>query len=96
MIVHELATNAAKYGALSNPDGELAVRWALEAGDLVLEWREVGGPRVSPPTRRGFGTRLVERGVQQDLGGASVMAFESDGLRCSIRFPMAAAAAQVA
>ena len=71
--MHELGTNAVKYGALSVEHGGLIVRWRIDptgAGDqLVLEWREEGGPPAAPPTRLGFGSRLIERGL---IGGGGV------------------------
>jgi PAS domain S-box-containing protein len=94
MVFHELATNAAKYGALSVPVGHLDVKWdAVRSGDLtmfVLEWRESGGPPVSPPTRKGFGSRLVTTSVEQDLGGSVVLEFAATGLVCRIEAPLKA------
>ena len=77
MALHELATNAAKYGALSIPGGRATVRWRIEAassrGDvLAFEWRERGGPPVSPPPeRRGYGSILIEQILVYDLGGSA-------------------------
>jgi PAS domain S-box-containing protein len=101
MAMHELATNAAKHGALSVPTGRVAVDWRVEPppggttdasdGTLLLEWSEHGGPPVSgPPTRRGFGSRLIERGlpVQLGRGGAVSLEFAPPGLRCRIRAPL--------
>ncbi len=87
MGAHELATNAVKYGALSNEAGCVSVRWALEGGTLSLDWREVGGPRVTPPATRGFGSRLLERGLAQELGGKVVLDFQPAGLACRIEAP---------
>lgn len=85
MVMHELATNAAKYGALSAPDGKLAVTWSCtqEGGKrhLRLEWHESDGPTVTPPVRKGFGSKLVERSIVQDLGGSAQIAFDPSGLR---------------
>jgi PAS domain S-box-containing protein len=94
MALHELCTNAVKYGALSNESGRVAVEWEKSAkpGSLRLEWREHGGPPVTPPTRRGFGSRLVERTVTQDLDGEISLDFQSDGLRCLIEANLPAAA----
>ena len=91
MVLHELATNAAKYGALSRPDGRVDVSWRRSTGagggDLLVEWRESGGPQVAaPPTRTGFGTRLVARTVRQ-LGGEAALDWAADGLRCSFVIP---------
>ena len=103
MAVRELATNAAKHGALSIPAGRVEVGWRVEpavrapagagaAGKtLVLEWAEHGGPPVSgPPARRGFGSRLIERGLPAQLGrgGAVALEFAPAGLRCRIRAPL--------
>jgi len=93
MIFHELTTNAAKYGALSTAAGRLNVRWArLDVGGqaplLALEWRETGGPLVSPPTRSGFGSRLVKASVEQDLGGSLALEFNPTGLVCRIEAPL--------
>jgi two-component sensor histidine kinase len=86
LIFHELATNAAKYGAFSAPEGRIRIGWSL-VGDgavrgLELVWREHGGPKVRPRSRRGFGSRLIER----SLGGAgeSVLEFAEDGLICRV------------
>ena len=83
LVVHELATNAAKYGALSNSLGKLLIHWSLFDAQLKLEWRESGGPSVSPPTHRGFGTRLLSNSLDQ-FGGSVEMAFETSGLVCKI------------
>ena len=94
MGVHELATNAVKYGALSNEDGQVAIRWRLdpeaEPARLILEWREQGGPAVEPPKSRGVGTRLLERGQAGELGGEVKLSFEPDGLRCRVSAPFLA------
>ncbi len=84
MCLHELATNASKYGALSNQQGRVSVRWRVDDGQLVLRWEESGGPVVSPPTRRGFGTRLIERVLGSDLNGRASIAFEPSGVICEI------------
>ena len=85
MIVHELTTNAIKYGALSNADGQVSIDWDVSAAaDLRLVWAERGGPTVSPPASRGFGTRLVERGIASDRQSKVSMQFLPEGLRCEI------------
>jgi two-component sensor histidine kinase len=85
LAVHELESNAIKYGALSNGAGAVAVAWQVEhrgGGDcLVLTWEESGGPPVSPPTRTGFGTRLISRAIGQRLDGAAATQFLPEGLR---------------
>lgn len=84
MAVHELGTNAAKYGALSVEGGRVRIAWAIEDERLRLAWEESGGPPVSPPSRQGFGSRLIERGLEMDLGGRASLRFEPAGLRCEI------------
>lgn len=85
MAIHELATNSMKYGALSTAGGEVTVRWALEPleGDqcLRLYWTEAGGPRVAPPERRGFGSRLIEQVLADDFGGKVSLCYAPEGLR---------------
>ncbi|MDB5440251.1 MAG: histidine kinase [Caulobacteraceae bacterium] len=90
MAIHELATNAAKYGALSTARGRVEVRWTVKRKELRLDWRERGGPMVSPPQRRGFGSRLLERGLAGELSGEVSMHYEPEGLRCTMRLPMTA------
>ena len=90
LILHELATNAAKYGSLSVDGGHVDVAWSVstdganERPKLTFEWREVGGPPVTPPTRRSFGTRLIEMGLSGSTEGASALIYDPDGLRCRI------------
>jgi hypothetical protein len=86
MALQELATNAVKYGALSNADGEVHIAWSVRhagsEGRLHLSWTESGGPTVEPPKRRGFGTRLIERSLAQDLDGdARLDPFHDGGRR---------------
>jgi two-component sensor histidine kinase len=92
MVLHELVTNAAKYGALTDGRGRVQVSWSAERVDgepwLSLRWIETGGPAVSPPTRRGFGRRLIERTLAKDLGGAAELDFASEGLRATLRCPL--------
>jgi PAS domain S-box-containing protein len=93
LVVHELVTNAAKYGALSSPQGKLEVTWSLEAEpesgiDLMIRWSEVGGPPVEPPRRRGFGSRLIERSIDGELSGRAVLDYMPSGLRATFRFPV--------
>jgi len=92
MALHELATNAAKYGALSNDLGRVQVTWEAAGGDLRMlnfRWAERGGPEVRKPDRRGFGSRLIERGLSQDLGGEVRLDFDRSGLTCVIRASLA-------
>ena len=97
MALCELATNAAKYGALSVDRGAVSVGWERRsvagAPWLNLVWRERGGPPVRQPTRRGFGTRLIEHGLTRELGGSARLTFGSLGASCEIEFPMTGNAA---
>lgn len=89
LAIHELLTNAVKYGAWSVPSGQVSLTWELRARDrLHIEWRERGGPPVTAPTRRGFGSRLIERGLAGELGGTVEMLFEPDGLICVVDAPL--------
>ena len=84
VTLHELATNAAKYGALSVPNGQIDLKWLHEAdGRLILRWREMGGPAVKMPTHQGFGTRIIERMIGQ-LKGKARFDWHADGLVCEI------------
>jgi two-component sensor histidine kinase/PAS domain-containing protein len=83
MALHELATNAIKYGALSCPEGQVAVQWRFQDAMLHLDWEERGGPPVTYPTRKGFGSRLLERTVR-GLGGKAELDYDVRGLKCSI------------
>ncbi len=90
LVLHELAANAARHGALSVPGGRVALRWwrEPEAGRVRLLWLEEGGPPVAaPPARRGFGARLIEAQVRGQLGGTAVLGWEPTGLRCAIALP---------
>lgn len=88
LVFHELATNAAKYGALSRADGRLTVTWMLDAtGDCELLWLERGAPLAAPPTRKGFGSTLISRSIPHDLGGESRLDYEPEGLRAFFRIP---------
>jgi two-component sensor histidine kinase len=91
MAIHELLTNALKYGALSVPSGWISISWdlAAEGEEVTLRWDENGGPPVQPPSARGFGTRLIERGLAQELGGSVVIDFDPSGVICTIVFPLA-------
>jgi PAS domain S-box-containing protein len=96
MAVHELGTNAVKYGALSVPGGCVRVTWELEsgsAGRLRFRWTEEGGPRIErEPERSGFGTRVLDSTVRGQLGGTMALAWEASGLVCEIKVPLARAA----
>jgi PAS domain S-box-containing protein len=86
IVVHELATNAVKHGALSVTAGRVAVAWSLGAGRLALSWTETGGPPVSPPSREGFGTRAITLLAQQ-LEGDVELIWMDEGLACSLTIP---------
>ena len=92
LAIHELATNATKYGSLSAPEGKVNVMWAvapsLNPPVLIVEWVESGGPPVVPPKRQGFGTKLIQRGLAQQLGGDIKLDFQTAGIRCVITFPI--------
>jgi two-component system CheB/CheR fusion protein len=91
LAIHELATNALKYGALSRPTGRIEAIWRIEhASDakLVFEWREKGGPRIEPPNRNGFGTELLERTLAFELKGKTDLVFDPSGLQCTITIPL--------
>lgn len=88
MVLHELATNASKYGALSAPDGRVTVDWLIKPVDTVeLYWRETGGPAVEKPQRAGFGSTLIEKGFPAQIGGSALLQFDANGLRCTLEFP---------
>lgn len=88
LALHELATNTAKYGALSASSGRLTVGWQLEGRDLVIRWNEQGGPAVSPPTRQGFGTSAIVAGVKHQQGGDVRFDWKEAGLDCYLRLPL--------
>lgn len=89
MAIHELGTNAIKYGALSNGVGGVDITWSSSGDQFILDWREHGGPTVSKPATRGFGVRMIERVLASDIGGSVKMAFLSDGLQCRVEAPLA-------
>ncbi|MGE0503051.1 MAG: sensor histidine kinase [Rhizobiaceae bacterium] len=93
MLLHELATNAAKYGALSTPTGVVSVTWSREGigadGMLRLDWAERGGPPVDVPSRKGFGSRMVERVAVGELGGTIEAIYDPAGFRCRMDVPLA-------
>jgi two-component system CheB/CheR fusion protein len=91
LVVHELATNATKYGALSNSEGRVTVGWSIGGGErrsLALTWRESDGTAVKKPKRKGFGTELIEREVSGTLGGKAAFDYAADGLKVRISIPL--------
>ena len=94
LILHELATNAVKYGALSTRAGRLQIGWTVGASDedqtkdLTLTWREAGGPEVVTPGTPGFGTRLIDFAIKRDLNGSVERSYGSDGLSVEVRIPL--------
>lgn len=88
LVVHELMTNAAKYGALAAQDGQVTIVWSLEAdGSISLDWTEIGGAPVQPPTRRGFGTTIIERSIPHELGGKAELDYDPAGVRARFKLP---------
>ncbi|WP_066557774.1 HWE histidine kinase domain-containing protein [Croceicoccus bisphenolivorans] len=87
LVIHELVTNAAKYGALSD-SGTVDVEWRIEPnGDLAIDWRESGGPAVMPPKRRGFGTTVIENSIPHELGGEATTSYKTAGFEGHFRLP---------
>jgi PAS domain S-box-containing protein len=89
MALHELSTNAVKYGALSVPGGRIGIGWRLEGDRLRFDWTEQGGPAVAPPAGRGFGIRMIERALASDLAAQVRIDFAPAGLICTIDAPVA-------
>jgi PAS domain S-box-containing protein len=91
LILHELATNAVKYGALGTSTGQVAIEWRIEPDladrSLAMTWSETGGPPVAEPSRTGFGSRLIEI-VLQNQGGSAQLMFRKEGVSCHIRTPL--------
>jgi two-component sensor histidine kinase len=88
MALHELSTNAVKYGALSVQSGSLQITWSREDDRWTLCWREAGGPPMKPPKTSGFGTRLLQRNLARQLEGRVNLAFQPSGLVCEIEAPL--------
>ena len=88
MALHELATNATKYGALSRDTGHVTLTWGIAKGRFQLRWQEAGGPPVKTPDHKGFGLRMIERALASDLSGSVTMQFEESGLSCTIDAPL--------
>jgi NO-binding membrane sensor protein with MHYT domain/two-component sensor histidine kinase len=93
MVLHELVTNSAKYGALSTPHGRVCVHWGCQSNGssqsvLTIRWQEIGGPPVRPPTRRGYGTSVICELIPYELGGTVDISYVTDGVQCRIEFPL--------
>jgi two-component sensor histidine kinase len=89
MVLHELCTNALKYGSLKAPDGRVQVTWQVsDDARLVLRWQERDGPPVVAPARRGFGSRLIQDGLARELNGIVHLDYESSGVVCTIDVPL--------
>jgi len=91
LIAHELTTNAAKHGALKQPGGTIHVRWTQPNADgkVTLEWRESGGPTVSPPKHKGFGSRLIRSSIEGALAGTATIDYQPGGLCVVLQFTIA-------
>jgi light-regulated signal transduction histidine kinase (bacteriophytochrome) len=88
LVIHELMTNSAKYGALCDQRGQVTIDWARDAkGDLIIDWRERDGPPVRPPTRRGFGSTIIEHSIPHDLNGEVSLDYRPEGFQARIRIP---------
>ncbi len=92
MALHELCTNAVKYGALGSPDGQVRISWWASRGEtgarLSMRWEEHGGPPVTPPSRKGFGSRLIQEGLARELNGEVRLIYEPAGVVCTIDVPL--------
>jgi two-component sensor histidine kinase len=89
MVLHELVTNAVKYGALSTAEGRVVVRWQVAGTEMNFVWQEMDGPAIVTPRRQGFGTRLIDNIVHHELGGRVELSLPSTGVRCEIEVPLA-------
>ena len=92
MALHELCTNATKYGALSQESGHVTIMWEVTGSSaesrLQLRWTEIGGPPVMQPTRKGFGSRLIEKALAMELGGEVQINYKHSGVVCVIDAPL--------
>jgi PAS domain S-box-containing protein len=87
LALHELATNAAKHGALSSPAGKVSLEWALDSDALILRWSEEDGPRIFEPSSRSFGLKVIVASIEQQLGGKAAFDWNPEGLRCAFAIP---------
>ena len=89
MVIHELCTNAVKHGALSAPSGHVSISWLISKDQrFKLHWKESGGPPVQEPSRKSFGSRLIEQALPGQLEGEARLRFEPDGLSCEVNIPL--------
>jgi PAS domain S-box-containing protein len=88
MIVHELLTNAVKYGALSRPEGRISLNWTTDGDDLAFAWIETGLIHVIAPTRKGFGSKMIARTVAHELRGRETVTWRPDGMALNLTFPL--------
>ena len=95
LALHELATNSAKYGALSSADGALDLSWQSEASIVTVHWRETGGPPVRAPTEHGFGTKIINASIKHQMGGDVMLDWRPEGLHCTLSIPCAGKGGQV-
>jgi CheY-like chemotaxis protein len=93
LALHELATNSAKYGALSVANGTVNVGWQARSGMVNLHWEESGGPAVSQPTSQGFGTKIMNASIKHQLGGNVAWDWRTAGLHCTLQIPIGSDAA---
>jgi two-component sensor histidine kinase len=88
MVIHELCTNAVKHGALSVPNGRVSISWTAAEERFKFHWKESGGPPVQEPSRKSFGSRLIEQALPGQLHGEARLKFEPDGLSCEVNIPL--------
>ena len=90
MALHELATNAAKYGSLSTQDGHVDISWTTEGDSFCMSWQESGGPPVTPPERTGFGTKILDQLTASSMSGSVSLSYAPDGVIWQLRCPISA------
>jgi two-component sensor histidine kinase len=88
MVLHELCTNAVRHGAWKGAQGRVSIGWSVTGDQFLFRWQETGGPPVTEPARRGFGSRLIERGLAQDLSAAGGLTFAPEGVRLDLSAPI--------
>ena len=87
LALHEMATNAAKHGALSSMAGKVSVAWQVQPDNLILQWVETGGPRIAPPPARSFGLNVIRASIESQLGGKTTFDWNPEGMRCTLSIP---------